>query len=133
VFERFPELRVTCIEGGFTWVPSLLWRMDKEWKGLRRDVPWVRRPPSEHIRERVRFTIRPLDAPPGDGELADVISDLESDELLLFASDYPHWHFDDFADAVPAQLPPAVRPAVLADNAIAFYELEMGLEMGGGR
>ena len=133
VFERFPELRVTCIEGGFTWVPSLLWRMDKEWKGLRRDVPWVRRPPSEHIRERVRFTIRPLDAPPGDGDLADVISDLDSDELLLFASDYPHWHFDDFADAVPAQLPPDVRPAVLADNAIAFYGLEMGLETGGGR
>ena len=35
-FDRFPELRVACVEGGFTWVPSLLWRLDKEWKGLRR-------------------------------------------------------------------------------------------------
>ena len=60
-FERFPGLRVALLEGGFTWLPSLMWRLDKEWKGLRRDIPWVRRPPSETIRERVRLSVQPLE------------------------------------------------------------------------
>lgn len=116
-FDRFPDLRIACVEGGFTWVPSLLWRLDKEWKGLRRDVPWVRRPPSEYIRERVRFTTQPLDPPPGDRGLAALIEDADLAPLLLFATDYPHWHFDALDQAVPPQLP----AARLDGNARTFY------------
>lgn len=124
VFDRFPALRVACIEGGFTWLPSLLWRLDKEWKGLRRDVPWVRHEPSAYVREHMRFTIRPLDAPPDPDQLAGVIDDMGDDGLLLFATDYPHWHFDALEDAVPDALPARVRPAILADNARAFYDFD---------
>lgn len=116
-FDRFSELRLACVEGGFTWVPSLLWRLDKEWKGLRRDVPWVRRAPSAYIRGHVRFTTQPLDAPPGSGALARLLEGTDLEELLLFATDYPHWHFDAFADAVPSEL----RAARLDENARAFY------------
>ncbi|MBO0745750.1 MAG: amidohydrolase family protein [Candidatus Dormibacteraeota bacterium] len=116
-FDRFQELRVACVEGGFTWVPALLWRLDKEWKGLRRDVPWVRRPPSAYIRERVRFTTQPLDPPPGSGALAELLAETDLAELLLFATDYPHWHFDSLEQAVPAELPVARLDA----NARAFY------------
>src|SRR5947209_7024396 len=38
VFDRFPGLRVALVEGGWTWLPSLMWRIDKDWKGLRRAV-----------------------------------------------------------------------------------------------
>ena len=44
-FERFPELRVVLLESGFGWLPPLLWRLDKEWKGLRREIPWVKHAP----------------------------------------------------------------------------------------
>ena len=27
VFDRFPELRIALIEGGFVWMPSLMWRL----------------------------------------------------------------------------------------------------------
>ena len=33
-FDRFPDLRVALIEGGFTWLASVMWRIDKEWRGL---------------------------------------------------------------------------------------------------
>jgi predicted TIM-barrel fold metal-dependent hydrolase len=123
VFDRFPNLRIVCAEGGFSWVPALLWRFDKVWKGLRRDVPWVRRLPSEYVAEHLRFTIRPLDLPPGADAFESVIEDLDSDQLLLFGSDYPHWHFDTLEEAIPGDLPAGVRQAVLVDNARAFYGL----------
>ena len=49
VFAQFPTLRVSLVEGGFTWLPALLWRMDKEWKGLRREVPWLKQLPSDEV------------------------------------------------------------------------------------
>ncbi len=53
VFERFPNLKIVLIEGGFAWAPSLCWRMDKHWERMRAETPHVKRPPSEYIREHV--------------------------------------------------------------------------------
>jgi predicted TIM-barrel fold metal-dependent hydrolase len=123
VFEQFRDLRVVLIEGGFTWLPALMWRLDKEWKGLRREIPWVTRRPSDIIRQHVRLTLQPLDAPPQAEHLLQIVEQMESDELLLFSSDYPHWHFDTPEAALPAGLPEALRRKILVENARAFYRL----------
>ena len=91
-FERFPKLRVVISEGGFAWLPSTMWRLDKEWKGLRREIPWVVRPPSHYIRERVRATLQPVDAPEDPRQLLQTLEQIGSDDLLLYATDYPHSH-----------------------------------------
>ena len=39
VFDAHPGLRVAFLESGFTWLPAHMWRMDKEWRNLRRLVP----------------------------------------------------------------------------------------------
>jgi hypothetical protein len=40
--------------------------------------------------------------------------------MLLFATDYPHWHYD--GDAVlPEALPAGLRQKLLVDNALATY------------
>ncbi len=120
-FDRFPELRIALIEGGWTWMPAWMWRMDKEWKGLRRDIPWVKRPPSEYIREHIRMTLQPLDAPPEAEHLLQVIGHLDSDDMLMFSTDYPHYHFDAPIDAIPKGLPDALLGKILYENAKAFY------------
>ena len=66
VFQEFPKLKLVCIESGFTWLPTLLWRINKTWRGVRAEVPWVDRPPADIIRDHVRFTLQPIDAPSGD-------------------------------------------------------------------
>lgn len=121
VFAKFPELKVVLMEGGFTWLPSLMWRFDKNWKGLRREVPWVDRLPSEIIRERVRLTIQPADEPPNADHLLQVIEHIRSEEMLLFSSDYPHWQFDDAA--LPVELPAPLERKILAENARDLYGL----------
>jgi predicted TIM-barrel fold metal-dependent hydrolase len=122
VFQRFPSLRVTVLEGGFAWLPAWLWRMDKDWKGLRREIPWVNRPPSEIVRDHMRFTTSPIDVP-SVAELGLVLEWLQSDDLLLFSSDYPHVHGDDPALLLEA-IPDADRRAkLLSGNARAWYRL----------
>lgn len=118
VFDRFPTLRVAFIESGWSWLPAHLWRLDKEWKGLRREVPWVRRPPSEYAREHIRFTLQPIDVPSDPALMAQLLAQLESPDLVMFSTDYPHWH-----DDVTGLLPPEALPAIMADNARTFYRL----------
>ncbi|HEY3229923.1 MAG TPA: amidohydrolase family protein, partial [Roseiflexaceae bacterium] len=123
VFDQFPTLRVVLIESGCTWLPSLMWRFDKEWKGLRREVPWVRRPPSDYIREHVRLTLQPFDAPPHPNHLMRLVDRLGSEEMLLFATDYPHWHGDTPEPVLPDMSTERLARKIMYDNASALYRL----------
>jgi len=123
VFDRFPTLRVALIEGGFTWLPSLMWRIDKEWKGLRHNTPWVKRPPSAYMRDHIRLTTQPLDGPTEARSLRQIIEQMDSDEMLMFASDYPHWQYDAPAEAFPVQLEEGLLKKILAENARVWYRL----------
>jgi predicted TIM-barrel fold metal-dependent hydrolase len=120
VFEKFPRLRVVLIESGFTWLPAFLWRTTKFWRGLRPEVPWVDRPPAEIVREHVRLTLQPVDAPPAADVFERLWAHLDLDELLLFSTDYPHWQFDGDA-ALPAGLPAAAARRMMVDNPLATY------------
>jgi len=120
-FQRFPELRVSFLEIGFTWVPMWMWDLDRNWKGMRREVPWLKRPPFEIMREHVRFSTAPLDAPSAE-ELAPVIEWLGPQNLLLFATDYPHMHDDDLVTLLGA-LPEDKHAQVMAESAREWYRL----------
>jgi predicted TIM-barrel fold metal-dependent hydrolase len=120
-FEKYPSLRLAFLEGGFTWLPSYMWRLDKEWKGLRRDIPWVKQAPSKTIREHIKLSTAPLDSGPPE-QFAKVVGWLGSDELLMFASDYPHGHEDDLSTLLGA-LSPSAQTKLMADNARTHYGL----------
>lgn len=98
VLQHYPKTRIVLAEVGFHWLPAFMWRFSKLWKGLRRDVPWVDRLPSELIREHVRVTTSPDDGASRPGALDTIVERLGSDRMLLFASDYPHWHATDASD-----------------------------------
>ena len=113
-FDRFPSLRVSLIESGFAWLPAFLWRFDKGWRGLRREVPWTTRLPSAYVRDHVRVALQPVDGPPEPAELLRVIEQLGSEQMLMFSSDYPHRHVTEELAAVPAGLAPGLprQPAL---------------------
>jgi predicted TIM-barrel fold metal-dependent hydrolase len=123
VFDQFPTLRVTLLEAGFTWLPPHMWRFDKEWRNLRRLVPWVKRAPSEYIREHFRLTVQPLDAPADPRGLVQVVDQLGSDDMLLYASDYPHQHVADAETGLLGHLPPGLAQKIRSDNAKVWYRL----------
>ena len=89
VFSKFPSLRVLVIGGGRSWVPSFLWRFDAAFKGLRREVPWVQKLPSEYFREHVRVASYPRDPVPTGSKAKAIFDTL--DDITCFASGYPYW------------------------------------------
>jgi len=124
VFAKFPNLTVVLMESGVSWLPAYLWRLTKFWKGLRTEVPWVADPPASIVRDRVRLTLQPFDAPPAgrgdDGGVMRLMDQIGSDEMLLFSTDYPHWQFDGLA-AMPAGIDATLAKKIMADNPLRTY------------
>jgi uncharacterized protein len=121
VFERYPDLKVLFAEWGFTWVPSLVWRMNLAWRAYRSSAPWLKRWPVEVVHQHLKFTSQPVEDPPDNQELVRLVEDHLAD-LLVFSSDYPHFDSDP-PDAVLTGLSPATRKKVLRDNAKSILRL----------
>ena len=120
VFERFPKLKIVLIESGLAWLPPLMWRLDRNWARMRDEVPEVKRPPSEYIRERLWVTTQPMEEPDNRKHLLDTLQWIGTDHVM-FATDYPHWDFDDPARALPAEIDPELRRKILRDNAAKLF------------
>jgi uncharacterized protein len=119
VFNRYPALKIVLMESGVSWLPAFLWRAIKTWRGVRSEVPWVGRSPAEIIRENVRLTIQPFDAP-DRATVQRIVEQIDADDMLLFASDYPHWQFE--GDAImPPGLPDDLQRRIRSDNPLQTY------------
>lgn len=124
VFARLPQLRVALIEGGFAWLPALMWRLDKNFRGLRSEVPWLEKLPSEYIRAQCRSTTQPMEEPSNPKHLMQIFDMIGCDDFFMFATDYPHWDFDAPDRALPAIIPAALRQRIMVQNALEFYAFD---------
>ena len=120
MFDTYPKLRLLLIEGGAAWLPSLLWRCDSDYKGLRREVPWLRRLPSEYVAEHVWLTTQPLEISPRREQIVELLSWINGAERLVYSSDYPHWDADE-VNHILALLPQSWQRKVFFENAMTLY------------
>jgi uncharacterized protein len=121
VFEKYPSVRFLIKEYGIAWMPYLLWRLDSNYELLKLESSWVKRWPSEYIREHIVLDTQPLDEGPHPDDLRRLLQTVDGmDEMLCFASDYPHAASDDPL-YVARRLPPAWSRRVMCDNACQLY------------
>lgn len=123
VFERFPKLRVLLIESGIGWVAPLAWRLDKHWRRLSREVPHLKMAPSEYFKRNIWFTTQPIDEPERRQDLRTII-DWVGRDRILFATDYPHWDFDDPRYVFKGALDIKESADIYRNNARSFYGLD---------
>ncbi|MGH2887559.1 MAG: amidohydrolase family protein, partial [Solirubrobacteraceae bacterium] len=123
VFERFPELRVVIAECGFAWLAPLLWRFDKDWKGVWREVPWVKQRPSEYVVDRFVFTTAPAHLPDDAVAVRQLLEMMDVPATLAYASDFPHDHGNGISLLID-QLSDDDRRRVLWGNAAELYGLD---------
>jgi uncharacterized protein len=120
VLGKFPDLTFVLLESGVTWLPGLIWRAVKTWRGVRGEIPWVKESPAEQIRRQVRLTAQPIDAPPDPANLERVLEQIGSDEMLLYATDYPHWQFNGDTP-VPDGISERLAEKMAFENPLATY------------
>jgi uncharacterized protein len=120
VFDRFPQLRVVLMEGGFAWVPALAHRLDALHERLGAEVPDLQHRPSRYLRERVRITTQPMEEPERPADLVPLLRDVGA-EILMFSTDYPHWDFDNPHRAFRTRVPPDLHRRIMSDNARVLY------------
>lgn len=119
VFEKFPSLYMIMIEGGFTFVPHLMTKMDHQYKQLRHEIPWVNRWPSDIMREHVRFTTQPFEDL-NHKQFMQYVEQMGSENMICFSTDYPHWDYDSPHQALP-NLDPELADKIYSENARASY------------
>lgn len=122
VFVTFPTLKFVMVEGGVSWIPPIMWRLDKNWKALRRTVPWLERPPSEYVREHVRLTSQPMEEPENAQHWKAMLEMLDAAQMVMFSSDFPHWD-GDTVDFAARSFTREQRERVLSETARELYRL----------
>jgi predicted TIM-barrel fold metal-dependent hydrolase len=122
VFYKYPKLKVVLTEGGISWLPPLMWRLDKNWKTLRSTVPWLDRQPSKVIQEHFYLTTQPVEEPDNHQHLRQIFGMFDAEHMLLFSSDFPHWD-GDTPDFAVRGFPESFKRRVLAENAIELFGL----------
>jgi predicted TIM-barrel fold metal-dependent hydrolase len=127
-FDRWPQLKVVMVEGGYSWAVPFSWRLDSAWRLLRDEVPDLQCKPSEYLRDRVWYTTQPIEEPERPQWYDAMYRQMERAGLgqrLMFSTDYPHWDFDSPTHALPRSLDQQTRRRILAENAGALYGIPL--------
>ena len=121
VMDRYPDLRIATLEAGHGWLPFWIARLDEHAETIKAALPALKMQPSEYVTSGRYF--QSIEIPEG-AALTNAVSDLLGDEVLMYASDYPHGesHFPESAGIVRRwQMAPARKQKLLWDNAVRLY------------
>jgi len=92
--EKFPDLTIAFQESGLSWIPALMHRLDAEYMKRQSEAPLLTKRPSEYMKE-FYYGTQPLDMPAEKSDLESIIDMIGGPERIMYASDYPHWDYDE--------------------------------------
>ena len=126
VFERYPELKVVCVEADAGWVPHYLYRMDHAYKRHRNWLaPGVElsKLPSEYFSENIYTTFQ-------DDWVAFQSVNQMNWKRLMWANDFPHsdstwpWSQDVLAEHTK-HLTKDQTESILCHNVADLYNIDL--------
>jgi uncharacterized protein len=120
---RFPNLRIAWTEAGVSWVPFIMYRLDKEYIERRREVPYLQERPSSYVR-RFYYATQPIEEPENPQDLVNLIRSYQGMETTMFASDWPHHDFDHPRKVFQMPFTPEERHKIMGENALRFFKID---------
>jgi len=127
---RFPKLKIAFTEAGVSWVPFMMWRLDKEYNESRREVPFLEDRPSTYIR-RMFFATQPVEEPANGKELVAMLQIFDGEDQVLFASDWPHHDFDHPRQVFDLPLSPGAKRKIMGENALRLFNIPTPVKLDG--
>ncbi len=119
-FEEFPTLKFAFIEGGVTWAPYVMGRLDRLYPALKAEVPYLTKLPSEYLLSNCYFSTQPIEEPDNHQHLLQLLAMMHAEKTVVFASDYPHWDFDNPLMAFNF-FPADLKRRIFVENALDLY------------
>jgi uncharacterized protein len=120
LLDRFGNIRFAFLEGGISWVPAHVERMDEHFENPRygaRDL--ISHPPSEYLKSgRIFFGCE------GNESFLGRVVEEVGEDLFMFSSDYPHADRTEGTARYLSErsdLSESVRNKLLNENAQKFY------------
>ncbi len=126
VFERYPELKIVCVEADAGWIPHYMYRMDHAYKRHRNWLApgtTLSKMPSEYFAENIYSTFQ-------DDWVAFRMANDMNWRRLMWANDFPHsdstwpWSQDMLAEHT-RHLTDEQRRAILCDNVAELYNIDL--------
>jgi predicted TIM-barrel fold metal-dependent hydrolase len=127
---RFPRLKIAFTEAGLSWVPFMMWRLDKEYNESRREVPFLEDRPSTYIKQ-MYFSTQPVEEPENGKDLVAMIQIFDGENQVLFASDWPHHDFDHPRQVFDLPLSPEARRKIMGENALRLFNIPTPVKVDG--
>ena len=121
LMDRYPKLRIGTLEAGHGWLPFWMARIDEHARTIRSEIPDLKMMPSEYVLSGRYF--QSIEIPEGL-KLTNSVIDLVGEDVLMYASDYPHGesHFPESVDLVLEwDMPRARKNKLFWDNALKLY------------
>jgi uncharacterized protein len=122
LLDRYPNLKFAFLEGGISWVPAHVERMDDHFENPRygaKDL--ISHPPSEYLKTgRIFFGCE------GNEPFLSRVIDEVGEDLFMFSSDFPHADRTEGTARLLRErkdIPDPVRKKLLEENARRFYGL----------
>jgi uncharacterized protein len=121
VMDRCPTLRIGTLEAGHGWLPFWIARLDEHAETIKAALPPLKCRPSDYVTSGRYF--QSIEIPEG-AALTDAVIDLVGEDVLMYASDYPHGesHFPESTGIVLGwNMPEPRKRKLLWDNACRLY------------
>ncbi|MDZ4719114.1 MAG: amidohydrolase family protein [Roseiflexaceae bacterium] len=120
VFEELLTLKFAFIEGGTVWAPYVMGRLDRLYPALKAEVPYLTMRPSEYLLRNCYFSTQPIEEPTDHRQLIQMLRMMHAEKTVVFASDYPHWDFDNPLMAFNF-FPEDLKRRIFVENAVEMY------------
>lgn len=122
VLDRLPGLKLVFADGGWDMCAPFMWRLDKDYRPMRGDMPWMKRLPSDYIADHVRFVAHSLEGPEDADEMQEWLEISGASQTLMFGSNYPGWNLLH-PNAAFAGADTTTRSRILSGTAAELYRL----------